>query len=333
MTFLEFNDLVDTLLPADAKRKGRSMQAYLAQMKRLAIINVQRSIEYYRIGHETKYGQLDVGVEGRASVGKIPAGANLQEAWILQEDVRDDVQVSQKYPVGFEDWVTRDTLIYGNNKRLPNLSTSVQVSPYHLKAPIIPVGIIPPYMAVSPQNDKFILAPKLDGHELPVMSMTLSGGVVTVVLGVDHGWEDEDRVETLGADQTEYNGEHAITVVDKNIFTYNISTTPVSPATGTINVRRMTPETSLLLVWDGVKLDFDDADNVPFDEDMAFPVSLYTAAFVALKMRDQASHTSHMGNFRKAKAELFVERKDITFPNRAQDRNKTPPSVATTRDV
>ena len=48
-----------------------------------------------------------------------------------------------------------------------------------------------------------------------------------------HGFSDGDPVLIAGADQADYNGIHNITYVDANTFTFPISTSAVSPSTGT----------------------------------------------------------------------------------------------------
>ena len=67
-----------------------------------------------------------------------------------------------------------------------------------------------------------------------VASLTRSGSLVTVNTSSEHNYANGLTVIISGAAQTEYNGSHSITVVDSNTFTYTLSTTPVSPATGTI---------------------------------------------------------------------------------------------------
>ena len=49
-----------------------------------------------------------------------------------------------------------------------------------------------------------------------------------------HGFTTNDQVNIRGATQTEYNGDFLITVTDANTFTYTVSGTPATPATGTI---------------------------------------------------------------------------------------------------
>ncbi len=66
-------------------------------------------------------------------------------------------------------------------------------------------------------------------------SITLgSDGVTATVALTGHLFADGDVVDIAGATQTEYNGSPNITYVDADHFTYQVTGTPASPATGTI---------------------------------------------------------------------------------------------------
>jgi len=70
---------------------------------------------------------------------------------------------------------------------------------------------------------------------VPSRSCTISriGSVATVEL-TGHGFAAFQNVTIAGADQSEYNGQKAITVVNANTFTYTVSGSPAATATGTI---------------------------------------------------------------------------------------------------
>jgi len=73
-----------------------------------------------------------------------------------------------------------------------------------------------------------------NGYSLgTVSSITRSGSTVTVTLSAAHGLADKGNMITIsGCTQTEYNGEFAITVISTTAFTYAVSGTPATPATG-----------------------------------------------------------------------------------------------------
>lgn len=70
------------------------------------------------------------------------------------------------------------------------------------------------------------------------VAITRSGAVATVTL-VGHGLTSGQQVEITGADQPEYNGMRTVTVVDADSFTYPVSGTPATPATGSPVVSRV----------------------------------------------------------------------------------------------
>lgn len=69
---------------------------------------------------------------------------------------------------------------------------------------------------------------------LSVSSITRSGATVTVTTSGTHNFATGQSVTIAGAVETDYNGAQTITVTAADVFTYTITTTPSSPATGTI---------------------------------------------------------------------------------------------------
>lgn len=68
-----------------------------------------------------------------------------------------------------------------------------------------------------------------------VTSIARSGTTATVTMGAAHGLAKGDRVEILGANETAYNGIRLITSVPSSTtFTYDVTGSPSTPATGTI---------------------------------------------------------------------------------------------------
>ena len=65
------------------------------------------------------------------------------------------------------------------------------------------------------------------------VSLSRSGTTVTVT-HTGHGLASNDYVEILGANESDYNGVHQITVINSGSYSYEITGTPTTPATGTI---------------------------------------------------------------------------------------------------
>jgi hypothetical protein len=72
---------------------------------------------------------------------------------------------------------------------------------------------------------------------IDIESLTSSNGIATAVTLENHDLTEgyQDTVQISGADQSEYNGIHnLLTVPNRRTFTFSISGTPISPATGQI---------------------------------------------------------------------------------------------------
>ena len=74
--------------------------------------------------------------------------------------------------------------------------------------------------------------------QVNVSSITRSGTTATVATADAHGLSTGDVVLISGATQTEYNGEFVVTVTGFSSFTYEVSGSPTTPATGTITSKR-----------------------------------------------------------------------------------------------
>jgi len=98
---------------------------------------------------------------------------------------------------------------------------------------LIPTGTL---FAVQDSGDQFITLANVNlaGSQFAITSLTLSGSTVTAVAAA-HGRSVGQYVFINDAVETEYNGlVEILTVADANTFTYAITTTPTSPATGII---------------------------------------------------------------------------------------------------
>ena len=78
----------------------------------------------------------------------------------------------------------------------------------------------------------------VQGSALTITSLTRSGTTATATLSTAPGFVVGQRVKVSGAIQTQYNVTSAlITAVSGNTFSYAVSGSPASPATGTIKVQ------------------------------------------------------------------------------------------------
>lgn len=70
-----------------------------------------------------------------------------------------------------------------------------------------------------------------------IATLTSTGDIATATISAGHLFEVGQVVLIAGASQAEYNGEVRVLSVTSNTFTYAVTGTPESPATGTITVK------------------------------------------------------------------------------------------------
>jgi hypothetical protein len=85
---------------------------------------------------------------------------------------------------------------------------------------------------ISTADSPLVLDFALAGDKT-ISSLTRSTTTATAT-STAHGYTTGNKVNIRGAAQSEYNGDFTITVVDANTFTYTVSGSPATPATGTI---------------------------------------------------------------------------------------------------
>lgn len=74
----------------------------------------------------------------------------------------------------------------------------------------------------------------VNGYNAQTITITRSGSTATATCTA-HGYLVGQVVLVSGATQTEYNGEFRVTAVTSNDFTFEVTGTPATPATGTIS--------------------------------------------------------------------------------------------------
>ncbi|HZY90753.1 MAG TPA: proprotein convertase P-domain-containing protein, partial [Gemmataceae bacterium] len=73
---------------------------------------------------------------------------------------------------------------------------------------------------------------------IAVTSLTLAGTTAQAVTAAAHGFVTGEEIVIAGANQAQYNGTFTITVTSPTTFTYQVTGSPASPATGTITATR-----------------------------------------------------------------------------------------------
>ncbi len=110
-----------------------------------------------------------------------------------------------------------------------------------------------------------------------ITSLSRSGYVVTAVTSSDHNLASGVEVTISGATETNYNVTAIITVTDTDAFSYEITTTPTTPATGSPQVTFVTASTTI--ESSDVGLDYNAIEGTELN--LISPISgLDTAAYV-----------------------------------------------------
>ena len=95
-----------------------------------------------------------------------------------------------------------------------------------------------------------------------VSGITRSTSTATVTTASAHGFTTGQRVTIAGANQTEYNGAFTITVTGGTTFTYTVTGTPATPATGTITAEGANLPAALSLAIADLRQDVDLRDTI-----------------------------------------------------------------------
>jgi hypothetical protein len=86
---------------------------------------------------------------------------------------------------------------------------------------------------------------------VPVTSITRSGSIATLTSTTNHGLVTGDEIVISGATQTEYNGTFTVTKTGNTTFTYTVTGTPATPATGTILANQVDSTVRGIVYLDG----------------------------------------------------------------------------------
>lgn len=77
------------------------------------------------------------------------------------------------------------------------------------------------------------------GATVTVSSITRTGSTATATTSSAHGYTTGQRVTIAGADQADYNGTFEVTVTGATTFTFSVSNSPTTPATGALTAQNL----------------------------------------------------------------------------------------------
>ena len=107
-TWAEFRQEVIILLGVDYRRN--TLRAYIDQLMRQALVDIQRHIQEYRTGHVTVFGPDELQIHGTASIGRLPSQAHIE-----QLRFRSTGYICRDTPLDQGDWEKRHSLACCSN--------------------------------------------------------------------------------------------------------------------------------------------------------------------------------------------------------------------------
>lgn len=129
------------------------------------------------------------------------------------------------------EYLERWAAIYGITRN-PATKASGFVTFTGIDTTVIPIST--QFTSESGDVYQTLNADQIETTALSITSLTRVSQTAAAITSVDHGLASNMEVTIAGANQTEYNGTFVIVVTSLNSFTYTVTGSPTTPATGTI---------------------------------------------------------------------------------------------------
>ncbi len=284
-TWKQFNDAVKVFLTVDKRRIGiGEAGGFNDMMIRQAVLEIQSVIPFYRSGQENTYLPADMTPVGATSMLELPEAAELKSAKIVRAKDPASNLTGTTDANGVTSIVGTGTLFLtelavGDRIKLSGGTGYVQVA--------------------SIASDT----------ALTVDTATGNGSTQTIMKRVEYsypalqrGWENREEY---------FAGQVCVNDLNAYCLISPYGTLYVYPA---LQVLDSDSEThSLVLTWDGVKLDFEDGDAVPFDEPMVLCVADYVKMQIARHVQhDLQESAAFGGTYLSQRKKLYLDAKAKT---------------------
>lgn len=298
MTYSEFLAKVRALLTQEVNRKGAT--EFAAELITQGIVSLIASVEAYRKGRVTTYLPGDLSVDRFTSVGNLPTGCEPREIFLIRSKQSDVSLVSASTDLvttsaahGISDPTTED----------------VAVSGYFSTSGTMPGGIVErrSYF-LKPVSDTQLsihatAADAVSGENL--IDITSSGSGVIVLT------HSEDRREM---EHVDWHDRHSL-ILGETCLNNDLPKVCIEPSGSTFYVYPLLQEIdangftySIELNWDGVSVDWEDTDTVPFIDSDALTVSDFVRSRMERTVKnDLTMAASYESTFRKGKGDAYIE--------------------------
>lgn len=300
MTYAEFIAKVETLLTVDADRKGAV--EFAQELITQGIVDLQSFIDTYRVGKQTVYEPGDLTTEYFASRGALPAGCEPRDCYLIRQVEAEITAVD-----------TTDNTITVPSHGLSSATYETEVEVGLITSTsAIPGGLTAgrAYFLRPVDDDTLSLhntaADAIDNED--AVDLTSAGsGTLTLAYQKERlpcwEWDWDDRFSLIHGEQCLNDDKPRICIEPYG------STFYVFP-----EVKALDPDGfsyTLELNWDGISVEWEDDDDVPFlDRD-----ALVVAEFVKSRMerqvkRDLGMATSFDNTYRSGRQISYLDAKN-----------------------
>lgn len=299
-TWGQFKDAVDALILTNANRAGTET-AKLLKVK-LGAKKMQECVDRYRVGHQEIYEYSDLSPQGFASQGELPEDAETRDAYMVGT-----INVTVLNTVDAAD---DELTVTAHGITAATGAEEVEVGRFTNTGGALPTGLAAnqSYFIRVVDADTITLHTNAQGaidNENRVDISADGSGTTTLKYGLKRyplnlvRWTD--RHELIEA-AVAMSGSSGFISFDPNSSTF--LTFPQVPVGPDDNDRTWHVEIN----WDGVKLEWDDADETPFDDEAVDGVAEYVNAwFLRLVDSDMPGAEAAMKSHRNTKANAYLK--------------------------
>lgn len=170
------------------------------------------------------------------------------------------------YDTAEDEYLERWASIYGITRN-PATKAKGLITVGGVASTLVPVGTV--FSSSQGGEYETLSDATISSNTISVSSITRSGSVATVTTASSHNLASNFQVTIAGANETDYNGTFTIVVTGEDTFTYEVSGTPSTPATGTITSTSTTASINVQSLDFGSDQNLEDGSKVTLSSPIA----------------------------------------------------------------
>lgn len=292
-TWKQFNDAVKVLLPLDAQRLGAS--DFITQHIRQAVIDCQDVIKRYRTGQQNVYGHDEVIPWRACSKVTVPVEAQIRDCFLIRWKEGDEpltgLTTAQAADTSARpQLVAQDTLFTEELAIGDVIMLETDIDAYRTKQYATVTEIV--------SDDTLMLDKGLGNLGVQEQIFKLS---VQRHPCVHVGWECREKLFVGGYHDFIDNNAQITLSPDGILYVYP----------GLVSADADSWKYLLEVNWDGKKIEFEDADVTPFDEEMTKAVANCVKAECSRHFdKDMTAYKSFMDSYLLDRQKLYLGARD-----------------------